>query len=228
MQLFAHLNRVQRLSSVIRDLMELREVTGSQLAEDIGISPTSISKIVTGQSRPRQVTLSRLIKRLCISKEEEQLVIAAYDAKEVEGLPAAPVLGDAANVEAEEERVRRFMEIKCQSIAFKRSVARELDKAGIAYRQDYAEKLIVTDFLVELNGKRIALECKFNLHRDIEKTVISARLIREQFGCDMVLVIVPFDDVSITEKLSSESYIGILPLQDLAEEINLKSGSSAG
>lgn len=150
--------------------MERRELTGVQLAEDIGISPTSVSKIVTGQSRPRQVTLSRLMKRLCASREEEQMLIAAYESKDAENLPAAPVLGEQANAEVEEERVRRFMEVKAQSIAFKRSVARELDKASIQYRQDVTENLVVTDFLLELGLRRIALECKYispPRHREI-------------------------------------------------------------
>lgn len=198
--------------------MERRELTGVQLAEDIGISPTSVSKIVTGQSRPRQVTLSRLMKRLCASREEEQMLIAAYESKDAENLPAAPVLGEQANAEVEEERVRCFMEVKAQSIAFKRSVARELDKASIQYRQDVTENLVVTDFLLELGLRRIALECKYNLHRDIEKSIISARLIRKQFNCDQVYIVVPFHEEG--DKLDCEDEIRILPLQDLAEEIN--------
>jgi len=208
---------VQILCEVIRELMERRELTGSQLAEDIGLSAASVSRIVTGQSRPRQVTLSRLMKRLCTSKDEEQMLIAAYESKDAEGLPLAPLVSEAANAQAEEERVRRFMEVKAQSIAFKRSVARELDKAGIPYRQDVTENLVVTDFLVEVGNKRVALECKFNLHRDMAKSLISARLIREQFGCEDVLIVVPFYEEADGDGLEKKEKIRILPLQDLAE-----------
>lgn len=199
--------------------MERRELTGSQLAEDIGLSAASVSRIVTGQSRPRQVTLSRLMKRLCTSKEEEQALIAAYESKNAENLPLTPLLSEAANAQAEEERVRRFMEIKAQSIAFKRSVARELDKAGIPYRQDVTEKLVLTDFLLELAEQRIALECKFNLHRDMEKSVISARLIREQFGCAQVMIVVPFDDEDQTRCSSPNSNISIVSFINLIQLI---------
>jgi len=201
--------------------MERRELTGSQLAEDIGLSAASVSRIVTGQSRPRQVTLSRLMKRLCTSKDEEQMLISAYESKDAENLPLTPIATEAANAQAEEERVRRFMEIKAQSIAFKRSVARELDKAGIVCRQDVTENLVVTDFLIEVGSKRIALECKFNLHRDMEKSLISARLIQGQFKCEEVLIIVPFHEEAAEGKISNESGVRILALQDLAEEINL-------
>ncbi|TVP81634.1 MAG: XRE family transcriptional regulator [Puniceicoccaceae bacterium] len=205
--------------------MERRELTGSQLAEDIGLSAASVSRIVTGQSRPRQVTLSRLMKRLCTSKDEEQMLIAAYESKDAEGLPLTPLLSEAANAQAEEERVRRFMEVKAQSITFKRSVARELDKSGIAYRQDVTEKLVVTDFLLEHGEQRIALECKFNLHRDMEKAVISARLVRAQFNCDRVLIVVPFYEEDDFRGLEHEEEICILALQDLAEILDSRSTS---
>ena len=149
------------------------------------------------------------------------MLIKAYESGDSENLPLAPLISEAANAQAEEERVRRFMEIKAQSIAFKRSVARELDKAGIAYRQDVTENLVVTDFLVEVGDRRIALECKFNLHRDFEKTIFSSRLIHTQFGCCSVFVIVPFHDESLAQKLSAESEVQILALQDLAEQITL-------
>ena len=200
--------------------MERRELTGSQLAEDIGLSAASVSRIVTGQSRPRQVTLSRLMKRLCTSKDEEQMLISAYESKDAENLPLTPIATEAANAQAEEERVRRFMEIKAQSIAFKRSVARELDKAGIVCRRDVTENLVVTDFLIEVGSKRIALECKFNLHRDMEKSLISARLIRQQFDCDEVLIVVPFYEEEDGDDLESKKNIRILPLQDLADLID--------
>ncbi|MBC2601010.1 helix-turn-helix domain-containing protein [Puniceicoccus vermicola] len=212
---------MSNFSEVVREFVQRRGLTGSQLAEDIGLSAVAVSRIVTGQSKPRQVTLSRLMKRLCTSKEEEQMLIAAYESKGVEDLPLAPIVSEAANAQAEEERVRRFMEVKAQSIAFKRSVARELDKLGIPYRQEVIEKLVVTDFLLELGERRIALECKYNLHRDLEKSVISARLIREQFHCDQVYIVVPFYDEE-GDSLDCEEEIRILPLQDLAEAINLE------
>ena len=202
--------------------MERRELTGSQLAEDIGLSAASVSRIVTGQSRPRQVTLSRLMKRLCTSKEEEQMLVAAYESRAAENLPLTPIATEAANAQAEEERVRRYMEVKAQSITFKRSVARELDKAGVIYRQDVTEKLVVTDFLLEHGDQRIALECKYNLHRDLEKSVISARMIREKFHCDQVFIVVPFCEEDGGNDLDCEEEIRILPLQDLAEAINFE------
>ena len=90
-------------------------------------------------------------------------------------------------------RAEQFLERKTQSIQFKRSVARELDKAGIAYKQDYCEGIYSTDFMIDKDGKRIALECKANVERDIEKTIAQAELIGEKLQCQ-VLVVAPFID----------------------------------
>ena len=104
--------------------------------------------------------------------------------------------------------------MKSQSIAFKRSVARELDKAGLSYKQDYAEGVFVTDFLIEQDGKRVALECKFNVHRDFEKTGTIAELLKENLKIDSVLIVVPYGMDSVTKESSG---LTIVELSELAE-----------
>lgn len=175
----------------LRALMESKKVSGLKLAEDIGISPTSVSRILNGQSRPRQVTLSRITKALCQDRSEEQALLRAYSG--LEALPEEQAVNDERNAQAEEERVRRFLEVKTQSILFKRSVARELDKAGVEYVQDYCKGAVSTDFLIERGGKRIALECRFNVQRDFERAVLTARVLREDLRCDSVITVTPFD-----------------------------------
>lgn len=90
-------------------------------------------------------------------------------------------------------RDKKRGECKTQSIQFKRSVARELDKVGLAYQQDYCEGIYSTDFLIEQGGKRIALECRFNVQRDFERAILSAKVIREELRCDTVITVTPFD-----------------------------------
>lgn len=175
----------------LRALMESKKVSGLKLAEDIGISPTSVSRILNGQSRPRQVTLSRILKALCQDRSEEQALLRAYSG--LDTLPEEQAVNDERNAQAEEERVRRFLEVKTQSILFKRSVARELDKAGIEYLQDYCKGAVSTDFLIEHGGQRIALECRFNVQRDFERAILSAKVIREELECNSVITVTPFD-----------------------------------
>lgn len=51
---------------VVRQLMERKGVTGVQLAQDIGIS------------KPRQLTLTHIMQRLCATPQEDQLILSAF------------------------------------------------------------------------------------------------------------------------------------------------------
>lgn len=186
-----------------------------QLSAETGLTTTSISRLLNGQTRPRQVTLTRLMKYLCETKAEEQSLLRAYSG--LETLPEESVLDDEKNAQEERDRALRYLEMKSQSIAFKRSVARELDKADLSYKQDYAEGAFVTDFLIEHTGKRIALECKFNVHRDFEKTGTIAELLMENLKIDSVLIVVPYGMESVTKESSG---LTIVELSELAEFLN--------
>lgn len=103
-----------------------------------------------------------------------------------------PVADDPRNPIEERERVERWLEARTQAITFKDAVARELDKAGIRYRRDVCDGIASADFLIERDGKRVAIECKFNVSRDFDKAIGIARLLRELLRCDRVIVVVPF------------------------------------
>jgi hypothetical protein len=172
--------------------MSRRQLTGAQLGQEIGLSATSVSRIVQGHSKPKQVTLTRLMKRLCTSPEDEQMILRAFT-----GIGAPPteepvVAEDPRNTAEERERVERWLEARTQAIIFKDAVARELDKVGITYRRDVCEGIASADFLIERDGRRVAIECKFNVSRDFDKTVGIAQLLRELLRCDRVIIVVPF------------------------------------
>jgi transcriptional regulator with XRE-family HTH domain len=172
--------------------MSRRQLNGAQLAKDIGLSGTSVSRILQGHTKPKQVTLTRLMKRLCTSPEDEQYILQAFT-----GIGAPPteepvVAEDPRNTTEERERIERWLEARTQAITFKDAVARELDKAGLTYRRDVCDGIASADFLIERNGERVAIECKFNVSRDFDKTVGIARLLRELLRCDRVIIVVPF------------------------------------
>lgn len=206
---------MNRFGDTLRHLMELKEVTGVQLSAEIGLTTTSISRLLNGQTRPRQVTLTRLMKYLCETKAEEQSLLRAYSG--LETLPQEAVLDDEKIAQEERERALRYLEMKSQSIAFKRSVARELDKAGLTYKQDYAEGVFVTDFLVERNGERTALECKFNVHRDFDKTGTITELLKENLKIDSVLIVVPYAMDSVTKESPGLTIVELSELVDFLE-----------
>lgn len=183
--------------------MSRRGLTGAQLGEEIGLSATSVSRIVQGHSKPKQVTLTRLMKRLCASPGDEQMILRAFT-----GIAAPPaeepvIADDPRNVAEERERVERWLESRTQAITFKNAVGRELDKAGVAYRRDVCEGIASVDFLIERGGKRVAVECKFNVARDFEKTVGIAHRLHDLLRCDRTVIVVPFVDSYADEASAS-------------------------
>jgi len=201
--------------------MSRRQLTGAQLGQDIGLSATSVSRIVQGHSKPKQVTLSRLMKRLCVGPEDEQLILRAFTGVAVPAVEE-PVSDDPKNTAAERERVERWLEARTQAITFKDAVARELDKAGISYRRDVCDGIASADFLIERDGKRLAIECKFNVSRDFDKTVGIARLLRALMRCDYVIIAVPFEGDFASLAQTDAPVIQVLTVADtvrLAKEV---------
>ena len=181
------------LGSTIKALLLARGLKAYELGEAIGLSATSVSKIMNGVSRPRQNTFTRMCQELCTTKDEEQRLVSAFAGTELLQEEAASY-DKQRNAEQEVLRMRaeQFLERKTQSIQFKRSVARELNKAGISYQQDYCQGPYSTDFLIEHNGQRTALECKSNVGRDIEKTEAICALIKAQLSCNRVCIVLPY------------------------------------
>lgn len=170
--------------------MGRRKITGARLAKETGLSATSVSRIIKGHSKPKQVTLTRLMKRLCLGRDDEQMLLRAFTG--LESVIEEPLADDPRNSLEERERVERWLEARTQAITFKNAIARELDKSGIVYRRDVCDDIASTDFLIEIGTTRIAVECKFNVSRDFEKTVGIAQLLRVLLKCDQALIVVPF------------------------------------
>jgi transcriptional regulator with XRE-family HTH domain len=188
------LRQTGSLGEVLSILMIRRQMNGIQVAERAGITAPSFSRILNGIVRPRQGTLTKIIQALCISHEEQQMVISGYGLlpdKVEEELPI-PVSQNGEVPKSELERVARYLEMKSMSIDFMKSVARTLQDAGIKYETNVINGSVVTDFLVERNGRRIAIECKFNVNRDWEREVATARLLRERLPCDQVFIVIPY------------------------------------
>ena len=184
----------------VRILLQRRRMKGVHLAKKTGVSPTSISKIINGVTRPRKVTFSRMIKALCTNREEQQIMIAAFTGTEglLEEEQTVPTL---ENEQIEQERIERYMEVRTQAISFKNALGRELDRAGIGYIRDFCRGICSADFLIERDGERIALESKFNVNRDFPKAVGLARMVLENLNCRHVFVVTPYIDESVEESL---------------------------
>ena len=184
------------LGEAVRSLLLRRGLTGAQLGNEIGLSATSVSRIIQGHSKPRQVTVSRLMRRLCVTADEEQMLVRAFT-----GLPGSIAeessAGDTVDLLAGRERVERWLEARTQAIVFKNAVAKELDKAAISYQRDVCDGIASADFVVRRGGQRIAVECKFNVRRDFDKTVGIAHLLCELLRCNRAIIVVPFVDDAV-------------------------------
>lgn len=141
------------------------------------------------------------MKRLCVGADEEQMLLRAFTGT---AAPAReePVDNDAQNAAEERERVERWLEARTQAITFKKAVGRELDKASVTYRRDVCEGIASVDYLIEHGGMRIAVECKFNIARDFEKTVGIAQRLHELLRCDSTVIVVPFIDTYADQALA--------------------------
>lgn len=167
-------------------------MTGQTLAEKIDVSPTSISRILNGVSRPRQGTLSKLIAALCTSPDDQQLILSGYSGlpDAVDEEPATTI--SAAGISASElDRVARYLELKTLSIDFRESVARTLADIGIVFESYARNGNVVTDFLIT-SPRRVAIECKFNVNRDWEREACTAALLRANLPCSRVIVVIPY------------------------------------
>ena len=177
----------------VRQLMEAKKVSGLKLAESIGITPTSVSRILNGQSRPRQLTLTRIMKRLCENAEEEQLLVRAYTGL-LDGIPDEPEAAPRPIPQDEVERVTRYLEVKSMSVAFRSDVEAVLKEAGLGYDKDYRNDPFICDFMLDLHGRRVAIDCKYNVNRDWDRTYATVKLLREQLPCDEVTIAIPYEN----------------------------------
>lgn len=66
------------LGDTIKRLLKVREMKAYELGEAIDLSPTSVSKIINGVTRPRQNTFTRMCQALCQTKDEERRLVAAF------------------------------------------------------------------------------------------------------------------------------------------------------
>ncbi len=203
---------------VIRLLMQRRELTGNQLAADIGISATSVSKIVTGQSKPKQLTLTRLIKRLCTNAEEEQMVIRAFTGL-MDTMPDESEQPPRPLPEDEIERVTRYIEVKSMSVAFRSDVEDVLKEANVSFEKDFRNDPFICDFMLDLHERRIAIDCKYNVNRDWDRTYATVKLLRENLPCDEVVIAIPYENELARKARAEIGSVGgqITSLENLKE-----------
>jgi len=214
-----------RLALTIRELIARRGMTQKALAKRISMSESSLSLILNGRARPRQITVTRLMQHLCVNSQEEQMLIAAYDQAEAADLPIRPVTPDRPIGDDELDRVRRYMEVKTMSVAFEQDVEKILRDAGFTFHHPYRQDPFICDFYLP-GPPRIALDCKFNVNRDWDRIVATVKLMYEHLPVDEVLVVVPYEnEISLAAVADISDHGGsIIKVSDLKSEIAARFG----
>lgn len=184
------------LAMAIRDLLERRALTQRALAEKIGISPVAMSKIMNGRAKPRQVNLGRIIRALCETPAEEQMIVSAIEAADGPDRGGAPAGDDV-------DSVRRYMEDRKASVAFQRQVEHALSEAGCAFERAFSRNEVFCDFFLP-GPPTTAVECGVDFRRNWQRESTTIRLLRDDLPCSRVLVVVPTLD-----GLKPESLLGV-------------------
>jgi transcriptional regulator with XRE-family HTH domain len=217
----------QRLALELKELIAARGLKQKALAGQVGLTESSLSLILNAKARPRQLTLTRLLNRLNCTPEEQQRVLAAYDHAENSDLPLRPGLREEPVPDDEMERVRRYLEVKAKSVVFEKEVEIVLTDAGIHFEHPHSRNSIICDFYIP-GAPGIVVECKYNINRDLDRTVATAKLLREEMGCDEVVVVVPDNMVpeakSAEEEASSIKFTSLSGLVDCLNVIRKRGG----
>jgi hypothetical protein len=157
------------------------------------------------------------MQRLCATPQEEQLMLSAF-AGTKESAPEEPRAPFRPPPQGEVERVTRYMEIKSMAVAFEMDVETILVRSGLKFTRYFRNDPFVTDFLIEAGKRRLAVECKYSVNRDWDRTVVTARLLCEQLPCYRVLIVLPYiNDLTRERQPDLEAAGGqLLAVADLA------------
>lgn len=207
-----------KLGLRLKDLLNERRLTGQWLAEQVGVSPPSISKILAGKSRPRINTFNRIAHALARSPAEERDLISAYH-----GLDAPPPVETrieryyqqlSDDAWAAKQQIVKVMENRAYQADFRRVVEEALISLGLEYQKDFAENGAATDFMVSFDDKKVAIECRPQIHRHLAQTFGFSYLVSERLNPDKVLIVTAFA-AKVTRPADMPRNILILPFQDL-------------
>lgn len=178
-----------------------------------------MSRIINGGAKPRPSTVTKLIHALCHSHDEYQNVIACYEggAEKLQEIPG--FLEWKPNPEDERARAKRYLQIKSESIKFADAVERELIRLGLNYERNVFAGDLVADFVIRVARSKVAVECKYNVSRDWDRTFPTVKLLQEGLPCDEVVIAIPYENELVRKARDEIKSVGgqIVSLENLKE-----------
>ena len=77
--LFLKNNMSNELGKFLKTRIINAGMSQKDFAQQLDLSPTALSQIITGKVKPRQATISKIMKLLNLSREEEQTLIKTFE-----------------------------------------------------------------------------------------------------------------------------------------------------
>jgi NADPH:quinone reductase and related Zn-dependent oxidoreductases len=87
-----------------------------------------------------------------------------------------------------------YLTQQSMSVAFRSDVEAAINKANFTYEKDFRVDPFICDFLLRVNGKRYAIDCKYNVNRDWDRTDATVKLLKENLPCDEVVIAIPYEN----------------------------------
>jgi transcriptional regulator with XRE-family HTH domain len=180
-----------------------------ELAEKVGVAPTTISKIMNGSIRPKQETFAKICDQLCHTDAVKRALIGRYAGTEIpEESDNTGTPPNAQNYPPEKHLLN-----KAQSLAFKDLVANDLEQIPVDFKRDHRTETCCTDFLIKQDGELIALECHFHPMADLQAEADIALSIRKQLDCTSAFIVIP--DSNGISSATMQNGIKIIALSQL-------------
>lgn len=197
-----------KFGDLIRTLLRARHMKAYELAEKVGVAPTTISKFMNGTIRPKQETFAKICDELCNTDKVKRVLISRYTGTE---LPAdgATEAEKTASLASPETHLLQ----KTQELAFKNEVENDLKGLDIEFTRDYLTETCCTDFLLKENGEVIALECRYHPIQDIKAEAEVALHIRKQLNCTEAYIVIP--DTNGIDSATMKNGIKIIAISQL-------------
>ena len=223
-----------RFGKLLKKTLHERSMSARDLARETGHSEAGISRILSGETKPRPGTLQKIIKAVARHPREEESLLHAFHGARVivqEEGPAIPLetYAERLSMKAWEakDRVIKIMEHRAEQSDFRAVLERVIKKLTLCYKKDFAANGAATDFVVEFkDGTKWGIESRFEIHRNLEATFGFAYLVLDRLDVDEVLVVTPFN-ANINCPQDMPSAISLCEMADFSARLAEKNERNA-
>lgn len=161
-------------------LIERKGLKQGDLAKASGISAASISKIINGKSKPKGITLRKILAHLKLTEEETNGLLSKLSSMPNASVPQSTV-----------ERIQR----RAEKVEIRRWAEKLLNDSGIRYNQeplmktDPDQRIVTFDLLIRPS---IAVEATPNLEGAVASCLEEAETYLSISKVEYVIILTPF------------------------------------